>query len=73
MDVFKPLKRKLILRHKVEVTLSLPADGNASRASPSDVEVVEMHDDDAWQEWQDSVFVEEFTNGAMQTVPGRMG
>ena len=72
MKVFKPISRKFIPRVSVDATLSRPANDYESPPSKADVAVVEMYDEDGWKEWQDSVFVNEFTNEALDTVPGEL-
>lgn len=72
MDVYKPIKRVFVPRAKKEATLALPADDNALPPTQVDAEVTELQGDDGWQQWQDSVMVEEFTNDALQTLPGEL-
>lgn len=72
MDVFKPIKRTFVPRSKAPATLALPANENEPPPDAPDVEVTEMQGEDGWQEWQDSVMVDEFTNDALQTIPGEL-
>jgi len=72
MKVFNPIKRQFAPRVSVDATISLPANEHEATPTKVDTEVVEMYEDDGWKEWQDSVFVEEFTNDAIQTVPGKL-
>jgi len=72
MKVFKPISRQFTPRVAADATLSLPANENEAQPTEVDTHVVEMYDDDGWKEWQDSVFVDEFTNEAIQTVPGKL-
>lgn len=72
MKVFKPISRKFAPRVATDATLSLPADEDESIPAKVDVAVVEMYDEDGWKEWQDSVFVNEFTDEALDTVPGKL-
>lgn len=72
MDVYKPIKRQFVPRKKTVATLALPEEGKPVEPGSVDAEVVELQGDDGWQQWQDSVFVDEFTNEATQTVPGEI-
>ena len=72
MKVFKAINRQFTPRVSVDATISLPANENEAPPTKVDAEVVEMYEDDGWKAWQDSVFVDEFTNDAMQTVPGKL-
>lgn len=72
MQVYKPLQRTFVPRKKVESTLALPENEQQPAPTEVDAEVVELHGDDGWHEWQDSVLVDEFTNEALQTVPGEL-
>ncbi len=71
MEVFKPITRKFVAK-KAATTLVLPSDDKDAPPPFVDSEVVEFQGDDGWKQWQDSVFVEEFTDEAMQTVPGEL-
>jgi len=73
MNIFSPIKRQFVPRRKVDVTLTMLERAHDQTSPKADTEVIEMHGDDAWQEWQDSVFVVEFTDEAMNTVPGKLG
>ena len=72
MDVYKPIKRQFVPRNKTTATLALPADEKEAAPTEVDAEVVELQGDDGWQQWQDSVFVDEFTNEAAKTIPGEL-
>lgn len=72
MDVFKPPKRTFVPRKTEPATLTVPADPDEPGPSGPDSEVVELQGDDGWMQWQDSVFVQEYSDEALQTVPGSL-
>lgn len=72
MEIYKPIKRVFVPRTRQGATIALPAASGDLPPTGVDAEIVEFQGDDGWQQWQDSVMVEEFTNDALQTVPGAL-
>ncbi len=72
MDVFKPPKRAYVPRKKAPATLAVSDNPEDPAPTQPDAEVVEMQGEDGWLQWQDSVFVQEYSDEALQTVPGTL-
>ena len=71
MKIFKPIPSQFQPRVSIDATIAVLANDGDPAPDKVDVEIVEMYEDDGWKAWQDSAFVEEFTNSALQTIPGR--
>ncbi len=72
MDDFKPPKRAYVPRKESHATLAGPDKPEDPAPTRPATEVVEMQGEDGWLQWQDSVFVQEYSDEALQTVPGTL-